>query len=131
MSSIGDVCRQHGQLSQALAAYARAYAVGEELQHYAMLQHSATAMSATYEQQGDDTQALAYFRIAQQYKDSLAFHEQQVAISAIKQQYDFESKEAEIELPTKAKQLAEAQLERRKLIRSEENNAEHPSLKRT
>src|SRR3546814_15164257 len=81
-----------------------------------MLQHSATAMSATYEQQGDDTQALAYFRIAQQYKDSLAFHEQQVALSAIKQQYDFESKEAEIELLTKDKQLAEAKLDNRNLI---------------
>lgn len=116
MSSIGDVFRQNGRLSQALGAYARAYAVGKELQHYAMLHHSAQAMSDTYEQQGDSKQALTYFRIAQQYKDSLAFHEQQVAISAIKQQYDFESKEAEIELLTKDNQLTEAKLRTRNLI---------------
>src|SRR5690606_17525966 len=105
-----------GQLSQALERYLRAYEVGNELQHYAMIQHSASVISSTYEQQGDTKQAFAYFRIAQRYKDSLAFHEQQVAISAIKQQYDFESKEAEIELLTKDNQLTEAKLHRRNLI---------------
>lgn len=116
VSSIGDVFRQNGQLNQALEAYVRAYAVGKELEHYAMLQHSAAAISATYEQQGDNKQALVYFRIAQQYKDSLALHDQQVAISAIKQQYDLESKEAEIELLTKDKQLTEAKLNTRNVI---------------
>ncbi len=116
LSSIGDVFRQNGQLSQALERYLRAYEVGNELQHYAMIQHSASVISSTYEQQGDTKQAFAYFRIAQRYKDSLAFHEQQVAISAIKQQYDFESKEAEIELLTKDNQLTEAKLHRRNLI---------------
>ncbi|MGV3763030.1 tetratricopeptide repeat-containing sensor histidine kinase [Parapedobacter sp.] len=115
-SSIGDVFRQRGQLGQALTAYSRAYDVGNELRHYAMLQHSAAAMSDTYEQQGDSKRALTFYRIAQQYKDSLAFHEQQVAISAIKQQYDLESKEAEIELLTKDKQLAEAKLRTGNLI---------------
>ncbi|MEC3879195.1 tetratricopeptide repeat protein [Parapedobacter sp. 10938] len=115
-SSIGDVFRRQGQLDQALTAYSRAYDVGNELRQYAMIQHSAAAMSNTYEQQGDTKRALAYYRIAQQYKDSLAFHEQQVAISAIKQQYDLESKEAEIELLTKDKQLAEAKLHSRNLI---------------
>ena len=116
LSSIGDIFRQHGQLDQALASYSRAYDVGNDLQHYAMIQHSATALSTTYEQQGNTRQALAFYRIAQQYKDSLAFHEQQVAISALRQQYDFESKEAQIELLTKDKQLAEAKLRGRNLI---------------
>ncbi|MFB2118271.1 tetratricopeptide repeat protein [Parapedobacter sp. 2B3] len=116
LTSIGDIYRQEGQLGQALAAYLRAYTVGNELEHYAMIQHSAAAIATTYEQQGHATQALAYYRIAQQYKDSLALHDQQVAISAIKQQYDLESKEAQIELLTKDNQLAEAKLHRRNLI---------------
>ena len=116
LSSIGDVLRRKGQLSQALTAYFRAYDVGDDLQHYAMIQHSAASISSAYEQQGDAKQALAYYRIAQQYKDSLALHEQEIAISAIKHQYDFESKEAQIELLTKDKQLAEAKLHRRNLV---------------
>jgi len=116
LSSIGDIFRQHGQLGRALTSYSRAYEVADNLQHYAMIQHSAEAISTTYEQQGNARQALAYYRIAQQYKDSLAFHEQQVAISALRQQYDFESKEAEIELLTKDNQLTEAKLRSRNLI---------------
>lgn len=116
LSSIGDIFQQRGQLNQALASYFQAYTVGRELQHYATIQHSAMAISTTFERQGDDKQAFAYFRIAQQYKDSLAFHEQEVAISAVRQQYDFESKEAEIELLTKSQQLTEAKLDSRNLI---------------
>ncbi|HWK98811.1 MAG TPA: tetratricopeptide repeat protein, partial [Parapedobacter sp.] len=116
LSSIGDIFRRHGQLEWALASYSRAFEAADKLQHYAMIQHSAEAISATYEQQGNAGQALAYYRIAQQYKDSLAFHEQQVAISALRQQYDFESKEAEIELLTKDNQLTAAKLRNRNVI---------------
>ncbi len=116
LSSIGDIFRQSGQLNQALASYFRAYEVGNSLRHYATVQHNAAAISDTYDQQGNAREALAYYRIAQQYKDSLAFHEQQVAISALRQQYDFESKEAQIELLTKDKQLTEAKLRTRNLI---------------
>src|SRR5690606_22429351 len=42
--------------------------------------------------------------------------EQEIAISALKHQFDFESKEAEIELLTKDKQLTDAKLHRRNLI---------------
>lgn len=116
LSSIGDIFRQRGQLNQALAVYFRAYDVGKDLQHYAMIQHTAAAISSAYEQEGDPKQALNYYRIAQQYKDSLALHEQEIAISALKHQYDFESKEAQIELLTKDKQLANAKLHRRNLV---------------
>ncbi|WP_353128182.1 tetratricopeptide repeat protein [Parapedobacter pyrenivorans] len=116
LSSIGDVFQRNGQLSRALAAYFQAYDVGNDLQNNSMIQSSAELISTVYEQQGDTKRALAYYRISQQYKDSLALHQQEIAISAIKHQYDFESKEAEIELLTKDKQLAEAKLHRRNLI---------------
>ena len=116
LSSIGDVYRRNGQPAQALESYLRAYQVGTTMQHYGMIQQVATAISATYDAEGNAKQALNYFRIAQQYKDSLAMHEQQVAIAAVRRQYDLESKEAEIALLTKDKQLAEAKLHRRSLI---------------
>lgn len=116
LTSIGDVFRQRGQLNQALAAYFQAYEVSDELQHYSMIQHTATAISSAYERQGNTKQAFTYYRIAQQYKDSLALHQQEIAISALKHQYDFESKEAQIELLTKDKQLADAKLHRRNLV---------------
>jgi len=116
LSSIGDIFRQNGQLNQALAAHFQAFEVGNSLRSNTMLLSSAQSISNIYEQQGNTKQAFAYYRIAQQYKDSLALHEQEIAISAIKHQYDFESKEAEITLLTKDKQLAEAQLQRRNLI---------------
>src|SRR5690606_17258047 len=48
LTSIGDVFRQRGQLNQALAAYFQAYEVSDELQHYSMIQHTATAISGAY-----------------------------------------------------------------------------------
>jgi len=116
LSSIGDVLRNRGQLDEALGAYSRSYQVANSLQHYSMIQHTAAAICDVYERQGDTKQALDYFRISQRYKDSLALHEQHIAISAIKNQYDFERKEAQIELLTKDKQLADVKLYRRNLI---------------
>ncbi len=110
--SVGNILQQNGQFSAALTAYLQAFEVGNRLENYSMIQSSAALISALYETQGDAKSTLAYYRIAQQYKDSLALHEQEVAISAIKHQYDFESKEAQINLLTKDKQLAEAKLQR-------------------
>jgi len=116
LSSIGDIFRQEGQLNRALAVHFQAFDVGNNLKNNSMIRSSAQSISSIYELQGDAKRALAYYRIAQQYKDSLALHEQEIAISAIKHQYDFESKEAQIELLTKDKQLADAKLHRRNLI---------------
>lgn len=110
--SIGNILQENGQFDHALTAYFRAFEVGENLENYSMIQTSATLISSLYETQADAKNALVYYRIAQQYKDSLALHEQEVSISAIKQQYDFESKEAQIQLLTKDKQLSEAKLQR-------------------
>ena len=110
--SIGNILQQNGRFDEALIAYFQAFEVGNNLENYSMIQGSAALISQFYEAQGDAKNALAYYRIEQQYKDSLAFHEQEVAISAIKHQYDFESKEAQIQLLTKDKQLSEAKLQR-------------------
>ena len=115
LSSIGEVYRRSGLPAQALDSYLQAYAVGDTLQNYTLMEHAATAISDTYDALGDAGQALRYYRVAQQYKDSLAMHEQQVSIAAIRRQYDLESKEAQIALLTKDKQLAEAKLHRRSL----------------
>ncbi|MGK6352563.1 tetratricopeptide repeat-containing sensor histidine kinase [Parapedobacter sp. DT-150] len=116
LCSIGNILQRNGQFNAALTAYTQAYEVGNSLENYFMIQGSAELISRLYEEQGNDEHALAYYRIAQQYKDSLALHEQEVAISAIKHQYDFESKEAQIQLLTKDKQLSEAKLQRRNMI---------------
>ncbi len=110
--NIGNILQQKGLLNAALAAYFKAFEVGKEMESFTMLKGSAELISALYEAQGDSRNALTYYRVAQQYRDSLAMHEQEIAISAIKHQYDFEKKEAQIDLLMKDKQLAEAKVQR-------------------
>jgi len=116
LASLGDLFLRRGQINRALESYFAAYEIASVLSNNTLVKSTAEAISQAYERRGDAGQALTYYRIAQQYKDSIALHEQEIAISAIKHQYDLESKQAQIELLTKDKALAEVQLQRRNLI---------------
>lgn len=113
--SLGDIRHRNQQVAESLPYFQQAMQTGLVHKNKNLVQQSAERIAQVYEEQRDPTNAIAYYKTAQLYKDSIARIEQEIAVTAIKRKYDFESKEGEIRLLTKEKLLKEAELERRVL----------------
>lgn len=113
---LGDIRYRTSQRAEALPYFLQALETGYKHGNKSLIQQSAEQIAQIYEHQRDEKSALAYYKTAHLYKDSIARLEQETAVTAIKRKYDFENKENEIRLLTNEKLLKEAELERRILL---------------
>lgn len=113
---LGDIRYRNNKRAEALPYFQQALETGYKHANKSLIQENAERIAQIYEDQQDTKQALAYYKTAQVYKDSIARLEQETAVMAIKRKYDFENKENEIRLLTNEKLLKDAELERRVLI---------------
>lgn len=113
---LGTIRYRNGQLNGGLTYFFQAMEVGKRLNNKSLIQQGAEMVSSIYEELRNHTEALRYYKMAQEYKDSIALTDQRTAIAAIKSRYDFERKEQQIELLTKDRQLQEAQLKSSNLV---------------
>lgn len=113
---LGKIHYRNGRLNGGLAYFFQAMEVGKRLNNKGLIQRGAEMVSSIYEELRNPAEALRYYKVAQEYKDSIALTDQRTAIAAIKSRYDFERKEQQIELLTKDRQLQEAQLKSSNLV---------------
>ncbi len=113
---LGDIRYRNHQRADALPYFLQALETGYKHANKSLIQETAAQIAQIYEDQNDTKNALAYYKTAQLYKDSIARVEQETAVTAIKRKYDFENQENEIRLLTNDKLLKEAELERRILL---------------
>ncbi len=113
---LGDIRYRNNKRAEALPYFLQALETGYTHANKGLIQESAERIAQIYEDQQDTKQALAYYKTAQLYKDSIARVDQETAVTALKRKYDFENKENEIRLLTNEKLLKEAELERRVLV---------------
>ncbi|TVP51985.1 MAG: hypothetical protein EA341_04125 [Mongoliibacter sp.] len=107
--ALGEVNSQTGKTAKSLEYLRQAHQMAKALNNKALIMESARLISETYEANGNFAQALAYFKTAQAYKDSLSLTEQEATIAGLRMEYDFEKKEAELSLLQSDKELQEQQ----------------------
>src|SRR5690606_25257423 len=106
-----DALRQ--QYTQSLSKLEQAMQIAGELNDQELLQATAKTISEHYEALNNYPLALRYYKLAQNYQDSINLTNQAVQVSAIARRYDVEKKESEIELLKAEQSVHELQLERR------------------
>jgi len=111
LKSVGDVYRQKGKYNNSIAAYNKAWSLSEKIKNKGLIRECAYWLSMIYEQLSNHKKALEYYRISQQYKDSVALLDQETQIAAIEKRYAIEKKESQIELLEKDKVLQQNRLE--------------------
>jgi tetratricopeptide (TPR) repeat protein len=107
--ALGEVNSQTGKTAKSLEYLRQAHQMAKALNNKALIMESARLISETFETNGNFAQALAYFKTAQAYKDSLSLTEQEATIAGLRMEYDFEKKEAELSLLQSDKELQEQQ----------------------
>nr|WP_009036346.1 tetratricopeptide repeat protein [Indibacter alkaliphilus] len=107
--SLGQVNTRLGRTSKSLNYLRQAYQMAQDLNNKALIMESARLISETYEGNGNYAQALAYYKTAEAYKDSLSLMDQEATIEGLRLEYDFEKKEAELNLLQADKELQEQQ----------------------
>lgn len=111
--SIGNIYFNEKDLSNSLLQFQKSLKYSMDLKNKRLIMKNAEMISHVYEEQSRPKQALTYYKISQQYKDSLNIAEQATEIAAINTRYNFEKKESEIALLKKDKSLQKSQLRNR------------------
>lgn len=107
---LGDANRLRERYASAIDYYTRSRRLAEEIDSKGLLMESAHKLSAVYEAQGKLGESLKYYKLFQQYKDSVALIEQETQIAAIEKRFALENKESRIALLEKDKVLQQARL---------------------
>jgi tetratricopeptide (TPR) repeat protein len=108
---LADINRNIGNYGLAISNYKKSWALAEKINSKGLIQVCANGLSKIYESQNKLQLALKYYKISNQYKDSIAMNEQETAIAAIEKKYALEQKETLIELLEKDKKLQETELD--------------------
>lgn len=103
--------KQH--YTQSLSKLELAMRIAGELNDQELLKAIAGTISEHHEALNNYPLALRYYKMAQNYQDSINLTNQAVQVSAIARRYDVEKKESEIELLKAEQSVQELQLERR------------------
>lgn len=96
--ALGEVGQKRNEPATSLRYFQRAYTIAKEVHNKALLMQSSRMLSRSFEDMGDFSQALKYFKTFEAYKDSLNLIEQESTISGLRMEYDFEKKENELNL---------------------------------
>lgn len=110
LHSLGDLFLKEGKANQAKEHYYQSLEIAKQLHHKQAIKDNTEELAALYEKESDFKQALDYYKISQIYRDSINLMEQETQIAGIKLAYDFEKKEAEIELLKRNRNIQEAEL---------------------
>ena len=98
---------------QSLPKLKQVMLIAGELNDQKLLQATAETISKHYEVLNDYPLALSYFKIAQNYQDSINLTNQFVQVSAIAGRYNVEKKESEIKLLKTGQSVQKLKLEQR------------------
>jgi tetratricopeptide (TPR) repeat protein len=110
IKNLGDIALRHGNTDAAKRLFENALSIAEDLANLPMIVSTSQALSEIHENLGNFRQALRFHQAAQTYRDSINLTRQETEIAAMKMDYDFQKKEAEIELLKKDQVLQEAAL---------------------
>ncbi len=108
--NLGTIYFQERDLKNSLTQFEESMKQAEALKNKRLIMNNAKMISDVYEEFSEHKKALAYYKVWQQYKDSINLFEQEVEITAINNLYNFEKKESEIKLLKKDNSLQDAQL---------------------
>lgn len=112
--SLGTIYFNEKDLGNSLVQFKKSLEYSMELKNKRLIMKNAEMISHIYEEQLNPQQALNFYKISQQYKDSLNLAEQATEIAAINNRYNFEKKESEIALLKKDKSLQTSELKNNK-----------------
>lgn len=117
LANRGDVNHKQGKDEPALRYYLRSMALGKKTGNKGIMLRTSKKLSEIYESWSDSAKALYFFKLAQEYKDSIDIVDQEIQIAALSKKYDIEQKESQIELLEKDNtlRLAELSAQREKL----------------
>ncbi len=110
MKSLGDISMRLGDPASAKSLFSNALDLAQELENKPMIVSATQGLAEIHEIQGNYGAALHFYKTAQTYRDSINLTRQETEIAAMKMDYDFQKKEAEIELLKKDQVLQEAAL---------------------
>ncbi len=108
---IGDVYYAQNKKTRSLALFKQSLGIAYELNSKSLIIENTEMIFKIYEEVDDFHNALAFYKIAQLYKDSLNLEKQETEIEAINKRYNLAEKESEIEFLKKDKSLQMAQLD--------------------
>lgn len=108
--NLGQIHLLEKKLGNALKNFNNSLDISKPLRNKRLIMKNNEMISLIYEELANPAKALAYYKTAQQYKDSINLSKQETEIAAINNRYNFEKKETEIELLIKDKSLQESQL---------------------
>lgn len=108
--NIAIVLFKEGNMLESLGSFKESLSLATGLNNKRLIMKNAEMISQIYEELADDKKALDYYKISQRYKDSINLYEQTTEVAAINNRYNFEKKEAEIEILKKDKSIQESQL---------------------
>ncbi|WP_230981220.1 tetratricopeptide repeat-containing sensor histidine kinase [Echinicola salinicaeni] len=111
LKALADVYRMNQQYDLAIEYYHKTWDLAIEIPNKSLIQTSASQLSSIYEMQSRLGLALKYYKISDQYKDSVNLINQETEIAAIEKRYALEQKESQIELLEKDRSLQQFQLD--------------------
>ncbi|UCS94146.1 histidine kinase [Echinicola marina] len=111
LKALADVYRLNNQYDLAIDYYHRTWNLAINIPNKSLIQASAAQLSSIYELQAKPSLALKYYKISDQYKDSVNLINQETEIAAIEKRYALEKKESQIALLEKDKSLQQVQLD--------------------
>lgn len=126
LGSKEDVGAIYGGLSKAylnvgstdLALYSaqQAISVGKEVESKSILREGYERLSEGYERMGDNTNALRFYRLATQYKDSIFREDNAKAISRIEASYELDKRRKENQLLQVDKEKQDATIKQQRAV---------------
>ena len=108
--NLGQIYLLENELGNALKNFNNSLDISKPLRNKRLIMKNNEMISLIYEKLANPAKALAYYKTAQEYKDSINLSKQETEIAAINNRYNFEKKETEIKLLLKDKSLQESQL---------------------
>lgn len=112
--SLANILFLEQEFDQSLKKHVKSFIIARELKNKSLIMRNAEKIAQIYEHLSEPQKALAYYKLSQQYKDSINLSNQETEIAAINNRYNFEKKESEIELLKKDWSIQEAQLDTHK-----------------
>ncbi|WP_246581415.1 tetratricopeptide repeat-containing sensor histidine kinase [Echinicola shivajiensis] len=111
LKALADVYRINKQYDLAIEYYHKTWDLAIAIPNKSLIQAASYQLSSIYEKQSKPDLALKYYKISDQYKDSVNLINQETEIAAIEKRYALEKKESQIELLEKDKSLQQVQLD--------------------
>lgn len=113
--NIGDIYLKQRKLKEALVELYKGYEISKEISSFELEKDYAFTLSQTYEEMGDQTNALSFFKISSSLKDSIFNKENAQQINELTEKFESKQKQTEIDLLTKDKQISEAKIKQNKI----------------